>query len=98
MRIATPAISHETRFGAPTSKRIRQVSQRLLNPRDSSGRRNSNMTPDKESKQDKKTLDLVVEHGRLEPGQDAPTFSFEKTIKVGEAAKQAATAIGFSPD
>lgn len=58
------------------------------------------MTSDKKdaSNEDKKTLDLVVEHGRLEPGQDPPTFSFGKTVKVGDAATQAATTLGYSAD
>lgn len=59
------------------------------------------MSPEKTEKPgnaDEKTIDLVVEHARLEPGQEPPTFTFEKTTKVGDAAKHAATTLGFAAD
>jgi hypothetical protein len=47
---------------------------------------------------EKQNLDLIVEHARLEPGQDPPTLTFLKTTKIGEAATTAATKLGFSPE
>ena len=47
---------------------------------------------------EKQNLELVVEHARLEPGQDPPTLTFPKTMKVGEAATAAATKLGFAPE
>jgi len=49
-------------------------------------------------KQDKQDIELLVEHARLEPGQDPPKISFPKTMKVSEAATQAATKLGFAAE
>lgn len=43
-------------------------------------------------------ITLVVEHARLEPGAPAPRLTFPKTTKVGDAAKTAATTLGYAPD
>jgi len=51
----------------------------------------------KETVKEKHEIDLLIDHVQLEPGQQPPKVSFEKTSKVGDAAMLAAIHLGYSP-